>query len=268
MSEQDVEEEVVTEEVIEEAVVETDEQPGEAEAKARRMGWVPEDEYRGAPPKAGFKSAEKYISDTEEHVPLMRAQLRKQDRELARLQSTIKDLPGKLSSLEKQMYDRVTGELKAKQRAAVESGDVEEYDRVDTEIAKVSKSLEKPAEKPVFDDVVGAWTKDNSWFDTDEDLKAYATGIHSSTWDGSPDSLEANLAMVVERTRKAFPHKFENPNRSRPGAVEGGKGKVSVKGAKTYGDLPSEAKQMCDEFVTMGVTTKEKWAKEYYAGDQ
>lgn len=241
----------------------------DVEARARRMGWVPKDEFRG--PDTAWKDAEAFIEAGEAAMPVLRERNRKLDAEVAKLQAIVRDLPGKLSKIEQQMYERATKELKDRQRKAVESGDVEEFDAVEREISSLQKQAKedggdkKPADtQPIVD----AWAKQNPWFNDDEDMAAYAEGLHTKTWNGDPDTLEENLQMVTDRVKKMFAAKFENPNRQRPATVEGNGAKVKTKRGKGYDDMPAEARAVCDELVAAKVLTRDEYIKDYFEGER
>ena len=78
----------------------------EIEARARNMGWVPEEEWDeeraardGRRKPANFKTADQYIKDTEASFPMMRAQNRNLSAEVDRLKGQvgeIDDLKGRL----------------------------------------------------------------------------------------------------------------------------------------------------------------------------
>ena len=248
----------------EEEVVEIDEKESEIEAEARRMGWVPEEDFRGN--KDFWKSAEEYVEAGKTELPILRERYKELDKKYASLEATIKDLPGKMAKMEKQAFERATKELKEKQRLAVEEGDVEAFDAADKQLETLQKEVSE-VEKPEIEPITNKWITQNPWYNTDEDLAAYSQGLHGRTWNGKPETLEANLKMVAEKTKQMFPHKFENPNREKAAAVEGNGSKVKTKKGFTYDDLPPEAKQICDEFVRDKVLTKDKYVKEYFAGE-
>jgi hypothetical protein len=77
-------------------------------------------------------------------------------------------------------------------------------------------------------------------------------------------SKDKQLEAVADQIRKEFPHKFENPRRREPAAVEGG-GAQRGKGAKGWADLPPEAKAAGERFERQKLLTKEAYAKQYWA---
>ena len=45
------------------------------EAEARKMGWLPESEWMGAPPKYGFVDAQTFLERGETILPILKANL-------------------------------------------------------------------------------------------------------------------------------------------------------------------------------------------------
>lgn len=261
--EQDMSEEIENEEVeIESEEVEASEEVDPIEEEARRMGWVPEDEYRGN--KNYWKDAKTFVEAGKNELPVLKERYKDLDARYAKLERIVKDIPGKMSQMEKQTIERVTRELKEKQRKAVEEGDIEAFDAVDKELSELQKQPEKKQDiQPIIDD----WVTENDWYGSDEDMAAYAQGLHGRTWDRNPETLADNLKMVAEKTQKVFAEKRENPNRSKPSAVENA-AKIKTKSGHSYGDLPPEAKAICDELVAGKVLTKDQYVKDYFAGEK
>jgi hypothetical protein len=78
-----------------------------------------------------------------------------------------------------------------------------------------------------------------------------------------------NVRAAVE---EAFPHKFQNPNRSKPAAVDGGAQRgVPAPGSsktKNYNDLPRDAKMQCDKYVSQGLyKTRDDYVKVFFEED-
>jgi hypothetical protein len=69
---------------------------------------------------------------------------------------------------------------------------------------------------------------------------------------------------VTEAMRKEFPHKFENPRRREPGAVEAN-ATARKAGGKGFSDLPADAKAECDYFVkNVKDFTRDRYVKEFF----
>lgn len=262
--EQDMSEEIENEEVETEVEEDGGDEPelSEAEIEASTQGWVPKDQFKGDP--KFWRSAEEFLEIGRNELPVLRERNKKLGKEVEDLRRQFRKIPGQIADIERKTIERVTRELKEKQRRAVEEGDIEAFDAVDKELSELQKQPEKPQDiQPIIDD----WVMENDWYGSDEDMAAYAQGLHGRTWDRNPETLEANLKMVAEKTQKVFAEKRENPNRSKPSAVENA-AKIKTKSGHSYGDLPPEAKAICDELVAGKVLTKDQYVKDYFAGEK
>jgi hypothetical protein len=79
------------------------------------------------------------------------------------------------------------------------------------------------------------------------------------------------LESIGTAVKRAFPHKFSNPNRKAAASVDAGANRGGGPGrlkGKTYNDLPADAKAHCDKLVTsVPKYTKEKYVKDYFEGE-
>lgn len=238
----------------------------DVEALAREMGWAPADEWRGDPEK--HVDARTFIKTGPE---ILKTTLRKQDEKLDAVNETLQGMTRAAKSAEQRAYDRAVADLKTEQEEAVADGDVAEFKRLDNEIDRLAPpaadtegGIEARAEADFKE-----FRSGNEWYGKDYELSVYADGIapHVGEAHQGPEFYE-ELGKAV---REKFPEKFVNSQRQRPASVEGGGdtdgtgGKVS---AKTYKDLPMEAKQACDEFVEDGVLSQADYVKDYFATDE
>jgi len=238
---------------------------GDAEARARRMGWVPESEWQGDPPKAGFASAEAFIERGESELPILRERNRKLDKELAETSQRIAELGTTLAEfkehsakVDERAVKRAKEELKAAQRKAVEDGDTDAFDTAAKGIEDLDKDAPKPedrsvkaqAKSPDDDPVFKKWAGQNPWYGDDVVRTVFANSaapiIAEKGYTGT-----AFYAEIEREVRAEYPERFENPNRKRASNVEGG-GRSTPrpkKNGRDYGNLPAEAKAQCDKFV-------------------
>ena len=218
------------------------------EAKAREMGWKPLAEYRGPPGK--WQPAKDFIERGENILPIVRDQNRrltervgKLEGEISGLRSTsqeqleiIRDLRDMGQRANQAGYDRAMGEIKSKQRQAVEAGDTKAYDqlveqaealqgsRQEVAPAAVVAEPARPAAKPVAPQLtvpVQAFIRENPWFNTDKLLADTMVSFH---WEvlrernATPEVINADpeldrelleeaKARVVER----YPERFGAP---------------------------------------------------------
>lgn len=245
------------------------------EDRALTMGWTPQGQFKGDPEK--WVDAETFVKRGEEFLPFLKANNRRLEQALERantkLEQMDKGLRGaiqQLSRSEKRAYDQARADLEAEleQYAAAGNADAVKAvtkDIVDLERETVAKADDEPAGNPDFE----AWREANPWFGKDKALTA-ACGALGAEVAEEGYTGKAQIKEVDRRIREAFPEKFakpENPLRRQPGAVEGTT--QNRPAGKTFGDLPSDAKQMCDELCrTIKGFSREKYVKDYFAEEK
>ena len=275
--EEETKEEIVEEEINEEAIAAQQ----EIEGRAKNMGWIPKEEFRGNPDR--WRPAEEYVKRADELMPIMKSQLGRYEGEITTLKTTIdkqtktmEQLVKMSEGVGKREYDRAVADLKAKQFAAVKEGDAEEWQKLEDEKDKLPKpdqikfeATTAPATQPEYEE----WQAENDWYQKDEQMTLFA--------DAYGDNLSKNnknlkysefLKMVEDETRRAFPHKFTNPNRARAAAVDTGDTRSVTTDSgkkKTYNDLPAEAKAQCNKWVKDGTFKKpEDYVKSYFEEEE
>ncbi len=230
------------------------------EARAREGGWVPEAEWEGEPPDAGFRTAQEFVDYGEAKGPTLAEQNRRLSEELAEGRKTqeatlaaLGDFKAYHEGYAKNAKAVALSELEAKQREAVEAGDVEGFDAAQKDI----KALDEPAESdnPDNDPVFKAWNGDNTWYNDNIKMTLYANNIAPIVSKKTKLEGRPYYDAIVAEVRKEFPDHFRNIKRDDPPSVEGGgkPGGERKSGKKTYADLPREAKDACDRFCKQTV---------------
>lgn len=250
-----------------------EEKKDQAEEKAREMGWVPEEEWKGDPEK--WRPAEEFVSRGENIIPIMRKEIKTLKEEL----KVISELNKKeLEKVKQQGYEQAKAEFDKKKREldqkeleAFQEGDAETYQKIKSERESLKppeepKEEEKPQETPVFQE----WKTKNDWYESDEDLTLFAQAVAAQL---APQGLpEAEFYKAVEeKVKKTFPTKFENPRRNQPSMADSGHEAGGSK-KKTWGDLPPEAKQAYSRIKARLEKAgreykKEEYVKQYFEED-
>lgn len=254
-------------------------------ARARRMGWLPEDEYKGD--AGNWRTAEKFIERGESEAAIAKERNRALDRELAESHKTTKDLRDTLEQfkdhhgkVEQRAYDRALKDIKAKQRQAVEEGDIEAFDEAAKEADQLrddattaAKTEEKPAngadtdqpENPNF----APWQRENAWYGDDIEMTAYADSISQTVARVVGGFGPEFYGRLTQEMKKKFPDRTGNARRRAPASVEGAGDGTNARGGggKSYADLPPEAKQACESFVKQGLLKQEDYVRDYFEGD-
>jgi hypothetical protein len=238
------------------------------EAAARQAGWAPADEWKGDPGDH-LDAPEFILKAVGEVLPSMRKTLQESKAEVARLSRTLKDFGEHHSKTEQRAYERAAKDIQARLDAAATLGDVQGVRDATDELVELhteAKAAKPPepaaATDPAFDD----WTDANAWWNKDKVMTAAAVAIANDI--EVTEGLKSGprfYAEVDKRIRAEFPHKFENPNRRLPGAVEA-PGAPRSKAAKSFNDLPADAKAMCLSFEKdIKGFKRETYVKDYFA---
>lgn len=252
------------------------EQPeeGELEARARRLGWAPKDQWRGDPAK--WKTAEDFLALSSEKLPVALERLRKQDAELTSVKKQLDVLSKRVVDQDKRGYERAMAEIRAGKKQAVADGDTAAFEAFEAKEDELRKAAPEPEpakkEEPVESPDITSWKSKNKWFGnkrgmTDTAIGQY-NGYFESNSDESMDDEEARaraFRFVEKRMRMLYPDEFENPNRRTAPAVNGVTPK-KANGVKTFADLPPDAKAACEKFVRDGIfKSREEYTKDYFA---
>lgn len=250
-----------------------DEQPGNAEAEARLLGWKPQEEFKG--PADKWTDAEAFVAKRNDNVGMLRNDYEK-------LQRQFRDLEKRSARSEREGFNRAMEIVAKKQREAVETGDTAAFD----EAEKERKKLEKDAATPTIDvdqrkEEFMEWRADNLWYGQNSLLSEWAdTQAEKMMKDkGSflgPENLSALAVKVKDRFGQKFPEAFgiksgksedegeeDKPRRRSP--VEGVSTARGKGAAKTAADLDARAKDVGNSLVKMGVYKDlNEYAKDLY----
>ena len=240
--------------------------------RAKMMGHIPLEEFRGDPEK--WVPADKYVERAENLMPILKSQLGKYEHEISSLKSTVesqKKTTEKLlkmsETVQQRAYEQAKKDLTREQAQAVADGDVEKWQRLEDQKESLPRpepvTPEPEQSSPVFDQ----WHTGNEWYLKDEDMTDFAN-LYAQKLTKQNPSLAYNdvLQQVEEKVKTTFPQRFENPERAKPTAVDSGSTReIAPKTGKTYNDLPADAKEMCNQNVKQGLfKSKEDWVKVYF----
>lgn len=266
----------------------------DVETRARAMGWVDKDEFRG--PADKWRPADEFVRKGEEDLPILRERLRDSTRKTADLEAKLArqqaDFAANFKRLEsmsamalQRQREQLLGSYAAAQRDAVANGDVARYDQLerdkftalhdyDTRIAQAQQppapqhqDQRSPQLPPHEAATVSSWRQSNAWFDADMEMNMVAQARHVALQKEKPGlSLEENLKEVSAYVRQRYPDKFAS--RAAPAAVEGGSRFSGAQGgsrSRGAADLPAEARRQGEKWVKDG-TFKDinEYAKLYW----
>jgi hypothetical protein len=230
----------------------------ETEQKAREQGWVPKDEWQG---EGRWRDAEAFLDRGE-----LFQKIDAQRRQVKELQKTQDAFTSHLKVVREAEFKRALETLRAEKRAALVEGDPDALITVDDKIRHVERqALENqraevaPQDGTPHPDFV-EWQSRNTWYaDSNRAMKAFADveGNKLARQGLSPTEV---LAEIEKQVRKEFPEKFTNPNRARPGAVEGTAGKGGSQ--RETVQLDEHERNVMNRLIKSGVMTKEEYIKD------
>jgi len=249
---------------------------------ARDMGWVPEAEWRGEPPKHGFISAEEFVENGRRVLPIVNAEnrrLKEQLEELKQSVSSIRDgtqqfrkFAEKAIAREREERQKALRQLEKEREEAISNADGAAAVAAEQEINRLRNEddqANREAEHVLSDKAqmeISNWMADNEWYVKDPDLQAFADGLSPRLKQQNPNlSGKAFLDKLAETVRERMPEKFGNPRASQPSAVEGARrGNPRPSRKRSFDDLPAEAKKEYATFKkSMPDFTKEEYVNLY-----
>lgn len=227
------------------------------ERQAREGGWVPKEEFHG--------EEHKWVEPGEF---LRRGELfgaiEAKNKELKAIRETLAQFKDHHSKVQEKAYKQALQDLKAKKKEALIDGDADLVVEVDEQLAdvrnqqaQIERQSKEPAPQEEHPEFV-AFKSKNGWYDTSPSMRNWADGrgVELAKEGRSPSEV---LRTVEQEARKRFPERFENPNRTKAGAVEQGTQRGGV-GKSAY--VPNEIeKKMAANFVKQGLFKNEA---EYY----
>ena len=253
-------------------------EPNESEVKARRLGWVPQEEFKGNPEQ--WRDADAFLQRGEEIHGYLKADLDRlhttltaKDRELTEIRQTMEEFRKFHNETEARAYKRAIEELKQLKVTAIEQGDGGKVVEIDEQIDQLKEAQKKPTQEPTknpsqVNQEYLDWLPSNRWYDEDKELQELADDFGEIVKKNNPNLVgKAFLEEVTKKVKKAAPDKFENPARSMSSVGTSSDNRAassSGKKKKSYDNLPADAKAACDKFVkTIPNYKVEDYLKDY-----
>ena len=232
------------------------------EDQAREQGWVPKDDFQGDEHK--WVEAGEFIRRGE-----LFKKIDQVSRSAKRAEQTLADFKKHYSKVQETAYQNALITLKAERKAALVDGDFERVEKIEDQMDIVKndaestkREIESTSQVPEIYPEVADWVEKNKWYNDDLSMKAVADA-HAIRLNSQGITGNALLKSIDEEIRKAFPAKFNNPNRDRASAV----GTPSGKGTRSTGsfELSDQEQRIMNAFVRDGVMTKEEYIKDLKA---
>lgn len=251
----------------------------EIEARARRMGWKPKEEFRG--PDERWTDAASFVEKGISEYPILLDRYKVLDDRAAQTERALREAQGKIGEQTEVLrelaehnkkaveaaYKRGKSEIEARMEVAVAHADTDGFRRAQQELTQLEQSKTEQLAKPAattqqearqppqqvqVDPVVERWVADNPWFRADPEAGAFAESLHVRLRVTKPNlSMAENLAEVRTAVAKRFREHFENPAREQAAAVAtpGAAPAPKPKNPRSYESLPPDAKKACDRFM-------------------
>lgn len=259
----------------EEVVTEAAESTPDLEAKAREMGWRPEEEFTGD--KTRWVDASTYIERGETILPLLQATNRRLREELSEQRKKLEELATaraqdaenlqalqeSAAEMAKMQYKRALKSLQEKKAEAMGDGDHGAVVEIDEAISELRGKEPKEAPKrtqaapaapaggttlvDLNSEYFKAWKAENSWLDSDVRKTAYAVG---ATQDLHREGFRGRelLDKVTEEVQKMFGGRAPAPRGDKVEGSRGGAGTpmTRVSGKHSWTDIPADDRAVCD----------------------
>jgi hypothetical protein len=212
---------------------------GDAETRARLMGWKPKAEFKGDDDK--WVPADEFLDRgfaspaiMAERLQFMGDRMGRMERDYGTLNTKFEEAVGTINTMttmmrssERRAYERARSELEAERTKAVETGDTAVFSRVDKQIQELDKEApaapaarqttqatpppdpQRRTTATATDPAVQAFYQRNPWYTRDPLLTSEADMYHTGLLNTRPDlTVEQNLAEVERRLRTAYPERF------------------------------------------------------------
>lgn len=247
--------------------------------QAKALGWVPKEEFKGR--ESEWIPADKFVERGEQILPIVKENLRRVQADLKAAKTQIaqfgqtaeefRKFTEEAQARKEADWAREMDALKAQLAQAVEDGDGKATTRLMDEIEehKGDKPKARPPQddKPTVDPAFTAWREKNPWYEQEElQEAAIAKGIYLNKKHGYVG--QKLYDAVREEMAKLFPDEVP-PVGDNGGMFDGsgpsGRRTSSQKSkAKTYENLPDDAKQACDRFLAKGfIKTREQYVANF-----
>jgi hypothetical protein len=258
--------------------------------KALAGGWTDKEHWKGSPEE--WVDADVFVKRGDEWLGNVRKQNEalKRDLDLTKTQMReLREATEEFKKFQRDSYNKKVAdlntrmqEIKAERAKAISDGDGTKVNDLDDALeaakeevreAKVASDATdkptktQPAPSSEITPELETWMGNNKWFGSDRRLTAIANGVGESLRLEFPTLRGQDfLDKLDEVLQEEMPSKFGIGKKPRNvPSVEGGGGRQprGARDAKSYENLPSDAKAACDRFVKQKLMTREQYVQEY-----
>jgi hypothetical protein len=230
------------------------------EHKALEMGWRPREEFNGTDDE--FVDAKEFVS----RRPLFE-KIEGQSRELKAVRKALEAFKTHYTTVQQTEYNRAIADLKTARKAAMQEGDGDRFEQIDTQIKEAEKQvavIEQTKNAPIVQDTpvhpeFQSFVRRNPWYESDPAMRQYADkfGTALAATGTAPEEVLAEVERVV---KQKYPDKFRNPNKTNaPDVGTGNKTSGNASGSSDRFELNEQEKNIMNTLVRGGHITKEKY---------
>lgn len=271
----------------------SDQDDQDVEAKARKMGWQPQEEFKGDAGK--WRPAAEYVERGETFLPIIKAENAKLHKEVEQAKRDAAEAKRLFTSSQEAIAElqkfhtedtarqvaKAKSELKAGIRAARKEGDDDRVDALEGQLEELTEAAAAappvgPAPtppQPAIDPVFIAWRGENPWFEADDNKTALMmAAAQRLRKDPANNTLVGKdfydrAAYEADTVLNGRPNQRQSKtDEGRPRPQGGGEPPPS---RRLFSDLPADARAACDKMdkklVGEGKAFKDQanWRKHY-----
>ena len=234
----------------------------EIEQEAMDQGWQPPNEFDADDKE--FVSAAEFLRRGELFDKIKELKHASKS-ETRRLEKQIKELTSLVKESRKQGYEQALKDLEAQRQEAVETGDIDAFNKIDAryadvqrKIAEASQTVEEPSVSEVDPAALEFQDRNKDWFNNNtpenSQMVNQAISIDQHLANAKPYLTEQQRLQVVEKEMKTlYPHRFSNAKKKRPApVVSANKADAVGSAAKVrFEDLDDRQKANCQAFLSL-----------------
>jgi hypothetical protein len=227
---------------------------------ASSKGWKPKEEYDGD--ADAWVDAEEFIK----RQPFI-DRIRKQSKRMKELEKAVDALSKHYKVNLEKAKEKAIAELKLRRKGAIELGEADEVEQLDSEIEEINsiQAPEPPKDHVLPDEIIQFMEDNKAWFQVDNEMTAFAVAFNENYLRSNPGKLEESLAKTLKAVKNAFPDRFANQKKTLPPAVDGGGNVGGNKSQNKYSvsRLSTEQKIVYEHLVKR---SKQLTHDEYFKG--
>ena len=244
---------------------------GEHESEARKVGWREKDEFVAKGGREGdWVPADQFLQKSQETAKARRLENQRLEKRLAARDAEIDavkrenaEIKAALAEQNKSRGEITEQALLAQRRAAMQAGDADEFDRLDTELWKLRRTTsaapQQQQPRPIDARIKAAlddFAEENPVYQRPEMQELLALGV-KAVRDVNPGlSVEDSLRKGHDYARRIYSDQYTTTNGTkRPAMAEtGGTPARSGSDTKQWSDLKPEARKALEDHVLSAPT--------------